>query len=570
MTQASHELLKHLVEQMRDRDYPFLPLDKYFELFAAQQVIKERRYDLDPDEIESGIIGGDGDGGIDGFYIFANRKLVREDTDISVFEKQQINVELVIVQAKNKPSFEESVPIKMKDFIENCLKLGADPQTASVLYSEALRDAVRLFHSLYTQALIMQPTLTVRFFHVTHADHIDTKVLTRGEQVSQLFTSLFPTATCSYVPVKGSDLIKWSNRRPERILRLKPERQLDWNSFQHSAYLCVVKITDFYSFITEDGVLRTSIFEANVRDHAPDVRVNQGIATSLHKPNGDDFWWLNNGITIIASNVAYQGGDIHVKNQLIVNGLQTSYEIYAHFSTKPRQEDQRVIMVKVLSNEDADSVDRIISATNSQTKIESISLHATEQVHRNIEVSLKSYGFFYDRRKNFYRNQGAAASKVITIPYMAQAVAAVVLQQPDQARARPGTVAEKNYKALFSEDHPPNLYPACINIMKRVESFFDADEERRNYRLNLVFYVALYATCRHLNSVKPKRPRIASVDSSEITNATLAHCFSWVVREYERLGATDKVAKGPMLASLLRNHLISEFGGKKNGRAQAV
>jgi hypothetical protein len=39
------------------------------------------------------------------------------------------------------------------------------------------------------------------------------------------------------------------------------------------------------------------IFDANVGDHAPDVKVNKGIQTTLSNPGGDDFWWLNNGVT---------------------------------------------------------------------------------------------------------------------------------------------------------------------------------------------------------------------------------------------------------------------------------
>ena len=40
-----------------------MELDDYFEFFAAQQVLKERRFNLDPTEIESGIYGGGDDGG---------------------------------------------------------------------------------------------------------------------------------------------------------------------------------------------------------------------------------------------------------------------------------------------------------------------------------------------------------------------------------------------------------------------------------------------------------------------------------------------------------------------------
>ena len=143
MIQHSQTLLKSLIEQMRVQDYPDMPVDKYFEIFAAQQVLKDSRFDLDPDEIESGIVGGGGDGGVDGFYLFANRRLIREDTDLADFKGQQLSIELVIVQSKNTNSFEESVPSKLKDFVEQCLRLDAPTATAKTLYGKSLAASAR-------------------------------------------------------------------------------------------------------------------------------------------------------------------------------------------------------------------------------------------------------------------------------------------------------------------------------------------------------------------------------------------------------------------------------------------
>ena len=56
--------------------------------------------------------------------------------------------------------------------------------------------------------------------------------------------------------------------------------------------------------------------------------------------------------------------------------------------------DKRSLMVKVIENIDEETSDRIINATNSQTKIEAINLHATEQIHRNIETALRKLDLF--------------------------------------------------------------------------------------------------------------------------------------------------------------------------------
>ena len=99
------------------------------------------------------------------------------------------------------------------------------------------------------------------------------------------------------------------------------------------------KLPDFYCFITDHDVLREYMFEANVRDHAPDVKVNKGIRATLTGPENDDFWWLNNGITILASGVYYNDGALQVTDPMIVNGLQTSYEVFNHFVAGGSKDD---------------------------------------------------------------------------------------------------------------------------------------------------------------------------------------------------------------------------------------
>ena len=89
--------------------------------------------------------------------------------------------------------------------------------------------------------------------------------------------------------------------------------------------MALVKLTDFKDFITaETGALNKAMFDANVRDHQGDVTVNKSIRDSLEHPGDEDFWWLNNGITIVADNITAAGKKYTIENPQIVNGLQTS------------------------------------------------------------------------------------------------------------------------------------------------------------------------------------------------------------------------------------------------------
>jgi hypothetical protein len=51
-----------------------------------------------------------------------------------------------------------------------------------------------------------------------------------------------------------------------------------------------------------------------------------------------DFWWLNNGITIIATDFSQHGKTLYLDDLQIVNGLQTSFVIDKYFKSNESTE----------------------------------------------------------------------------------------------------------------------------------------------------------------------------------------------------------------------------------------
>lgn len=266
-------------------------------------------------------------------------------------------------------------------------------------------------------------------------------------------------------------------------------------------------------------------------------------------------------ITILASQARLDGEVISITDPLIVNGLQTSHEIHRHFSKSTDADDARTILVRVIQIGSTESIDRIIQATNSQTQIPRIWLHATEPIHRKIEIALRSVDLYYDRRKNHYRNQGIANAKIVTIPYLSQAVAAIVLQRPEGARAQPTTVADRYYKQMYSDDYPIEMYQKCALLLKRVDDYLDGidDVERGTTKNNIIFHVAMYVACVILNSHHPQRPRIAAIDVTAATDQVLTQSYRIVWQEYQKLGGNDRVAKGQALTDALKALLRERF-----------
>ena len=125
-------LLNILVTQLKEERAPTMSIDKYFELFVNEQILKE--YDLSYEELLAGNVGSGGDGGIDGLFLFINDTLIQQDTDLSIFKKS-ININLHIIQAKNANSFNESVVEKFIASAEDIFNLDKDTSVLSAVYN---------------------------------------------------------------------------------------------------------------------------------------------------------------------------------------------------------------------------------------------------------------------------------------------------------------------------------------------------------------------------------------------------------------------------------------------------
>ena len=219
-------------------------------------------------------------------------------------------------------------------------------------------------------------------------------------------------------------------------------------------------------------------------------------------------------------------------------------------------------MVRIICEKNDEARDRIIRATNSQTAIPPASLRSSDEVHRNIEDFLKANGFYYDRKKNFYKNQGMPVAKIISIPYMAQAMMAITLLKPNSARARPSTLmnSEKEYRKLFSLDTPIDVYLKAVQIMKNVENYLKPDscgvDLQRKDIANIKFYVAMLVGIAIIGGADDVLNKLATIPKIEIEESILADALNATLEVFNELGGTDQIAKG---SSLLEN-LIERQG----------
>ncbi len=324
----------------------------------------------------------------------------------------------------------------------------------------------------------------------------------------------------------------------------------------------LVSLSDYYRFLTDDqGQLRSYLFEANVRDYEGNVSVNKGIRETLEHPSEDDFWWLNNGVTILASE-AYQiaGAEVKMEEPRIVNGLQTSYEIYKFMESRTEDaEDSRNVMVKILVPGSNETRNRVILATNNQTQVKKTSLRATDQIHIQIELYMKRNGLYYERRKNYYKNQGRKREEIVTLSFLAQCMMSILLGRPDQARARPSTLLsdEAQYKKIFGQDGNLEAYYRAASLGKQVCLRFP--QIKRDLEGSQISDIRFYVIMG-VASILSKKDNltfgdIEKLDLDKLSDEIIQEVADMVLDVYLALGGTSKTAKSYAMATKVKEKI---------------
>jgi hypothetical protein len=155
-------------------------------------------------------------------------------------------------------------------------------------------------------------------------------VLEKVEKLEATVRRLFSNAQFRIEFLGSSELLQLARRGPKSSYTLKVDETI--STANQIGFVCLVRLADYRAFITDNGTLQRHLFEANVRDYQGSTEVNQQIRQTLADKGPEDFWWLNNGISIIASRAALSSKDLTVEDPQIVNGLQTSSEVFNHFS----------------------------------------------------------------------------------------------------------------------------------------------------------------------------------------------------------------------------------------------
>ena len=558
MSKNAQILLENLIEQEFLNNDNYSSISDYFEFFSASQILKNQG--LSDDEVDNGIVGKGLDGGCDSIYLFLNNLLITPDVVEHISAPKDSILEMIIIQSKKTTSFGEDAVMKWKTISGNLLDLSKTTTDFMTRYNADVLEAFTTFRDTYTRLITSRVKLKFRFYYATLASELHPNVIKQAEELKETIKGLFPNAVVEVTFVDSDALFDMYNAVIENRVNLKfADIPISPNQ---KNYIALVDLKSYFNFIVNDeGDVRKSFFDSNVRDYQGKNNVNSSISETLHRADDNDFWWLNNGVTVLAAEATLVNNrELQIVNPEIVNGLQTSMEIYSYFSENREalESEKRSILLRIIVPDNEESRDQIIFATNNQTNIPKATLRVTDPIHLQIEMYFKSRGLFYDRRKNYYKNQGRKPAEIVGVSFLAQCLITIFLKKPDYARARPSTLLndEKTYNELYEKNNDLEVFYRVALLGKKIQKNVRSGSDYSSAEKSDILYYVLYAVIADVLGKKNITPAdIKNLDMDSVTDTLIEDIRNRVYEIYKQHGGNGRVAKSAEFIQYIDNML---------------
>ena len=452
-----------------------VPEDIQFERFANFTVLSSKTgiaFDLDD------ISTSDGEDGIDGIAVLVNEEVTVSSSECEKLfkgDRKNHDVELVFIQAKSGEAYDLGEFLKFKEAILRFLDSDGYNSRDSIskesheVFEVVLKHVPKIrngrpsvFIRYVATGLYKKPPaleearhdLKQKIEELGMFDQIDIRFIDR-EELTRLWVSTYSGTS--------AEMEMFSVAPMPKIHGVE------------EAYLGIARAKEIVDKLLkgEDGGIRAQVFEENVRSFlGTENTVNSSIAATLRSgATASRFPALNNGITIVSPDVRLQGNTIHLQNFQIVNGCQTSHVLWEN---RGALEDGVMVSVKVVETDNEDLFAELVTATNSQTRVDKNQFYSLRPIIKRVERYFDAFAdnedgrLYFERRDRQFVGRDIPAIRIFSMHMAAKSVCAMFLQRPELAFKYPKTMYDELGDRMFSEDVKEVVFYAACLAMYRV------------------------------------------------------------------------------------------------------
>lgn len=443
----------------------------------------------------------------DGIAIRINGQIVTEDEDIQeiVSASKKIEIDFLFVQTKMKPNFELSDLTTLLKGVELFLNDAEVKQNTGVEHFRHLKEKIYKNTELLRK-LSSNPNIFI-YYVTTGAKPSDT-----------IFSDIIETEKKKYIDgdmfynnvtielVGGKDLVNISRELENNYsidLTTKDIIPLivEGNEKIKKSYIFTCSAKEFLKVLKkEDGNLRRSLFNDNVRDYLGNKgSVNSEIETTIRqKP--EMFLLCNNGITIVSSDfIQIKDKLVRIDNPQIVNGCQTSNSIFN--LREDNNIDKVQLSVRVICTDDFNIANEIVRGTNKQNQVLDEAFECTRPFHKELETYFRfredASRIYYERRNKQYSNDPEINKiQVANLRVITQSYVATFMRRPHKAHCHEANLLREyaeDPRVIYRDEDEKSPYYLSAYIWYKFEKVFRNNvEDICRYKAYKAFFYYIY------------------------------------------------------------------------------
>ena len=524
-------------------DYDLETLSSAFSWLVLETILQ-----LNSDEIEDALTDGSHDGGIDAIYlegrtvhIFTFKYTDQFDNCNRSFPQNALDSLIVTMTGIFEKTLEQtSVNELVWEKVSEIWTQWAQGPLSFIYYActnmqKPTLEACRRFESA------LNPTLFAEFIYID-LDEIVNKLLERRY------------------------------RRSNGQLTFVDKQYFERSDGNIRGVVATIAATDLISLVTDpedNDQINDSVFNDNIRLYKREHRINKGIIDTALSEQNYQFWYLNNGITIVCDQCIYtpnlRSPRVDLKNFQIVNGGQTTHALFDAYKSDPARVSDILLLVRICEAQREDPIaDKISETTNSQIPVSTRDLHANDEIQKRLEEEFETLGYYYERKKNQYAERPAGIR--LNNELLGQLWLAYHLDMPSEAKNSKSLVFGEKYDDIFDENKitatalllPLQIYEPLQAMKREIQR-----RKRQKAPINEQDAYVSRATFHILNAVKLVAQHesldlaIEQVRTSAIHSAIflVGQVVAQVIIERGSLYTHDKFFKEIQTNSLIREHI---------------
>ena len=469
-------------------------LDSYqdgvvFERFANQTILTNHQPDafsVYDDLLDLICVGGSNDMGIDGLCIKINGIFVRSVQDIKdqLSHHKKTDIEFLFIQSKYKEKFDSGEYAKFINGITDFL--GEDHyQPRNEKISMWLEIKSYLMSDDVMKTWIHNPTIRA-YYIVMGTWNNSPHIIAISQKLQQDIANLnaYGELFIKYIDASAFKKICDDNdssfRTVFNVIDTFSLTAVD-NVDNSSIILCFA--TELLRLlVTEEGIIRKSLFNDNVRDFQGDTTINHEIYKTI-KDEPMSFVLLNNGITIVCDEVIPGNRKVTIVNPQIVNGCQTCNVIYMA-SKNGLDISQVVVSAKIISTRSDDITNKIVKGTNRQNIVYDEAFEVTKEFHKDLEDVFSAMSsenqnnkIYYERRsKQYFSNPLIKPSQKVNLRILIQSFISIFLNEPHNGHRHESKLLQDYRNRIFIDKQSKLPYYTASLLYIKLEGFLKSDE----------------------------------------------------------------------------------------------